>query len=249
MGSRRPVDDAHAAAAELPEDLVPVREFGADQFEGSRRPASLAEKTLSSDYDPAHAGLREARRLLSGQVVRPREEEAARRPPPLRLARPGDARGLRRHDREREDRPLPVAHRGGRHRRRARDPDRPEGRPLQPAADVSRSRARGLPSVDQRGRRGAEGDVSGRIREAAGRALGEGPRRVGSGRRADPAAPGSRGLRDLHAGLLGRASRLDPEVVRGASGGRRATTKRRCASACPRRRPGCSRSRASRPIP
>ena len=63
-----------------------------------------------------------------------------------------------------------------------------------------------------------KGMSPGRLREAAGRALEEGPRRVGRGRRADPAAQGRRGVRDLHAGLLGRPSGLDPEIVRGASG-------------------------------
>ena len=206
-GSRRPVDDAHAAAAELAEDLVPVREFGADQFEGSRRPASLAEKTSVLTMIRPMQDFEKLGVFYLGQVLRPGEEEAARGPPPLRLARPRDARRLRRHDGQREDGPLPLADRGGRHRRRARHPDRPEGRPLQPAADVSRSLARGLPPVDQRGRRRAEGDVSRRLREAAGRALGEGPRRVGAGRRPDPAAQGRRGVRDLHAGLLGRPSR------------------------------------------
>ena len=124
----RAVDDAHAAASELPEDLVAVGELRADQS------GSSVGAPEFSRYDSGHAGLREARRLLPRQGVRSREEDAQGRPAPLRLAGPRHARRVRRHDRQRQDRPLPVAHRGGRDRRRAGDPDRPEGRPLQPAA-------------------------------------------------------------------------------------------------------------------
>ncbi len=55
---------------------------------------------------------------------------------PLRLEGPDDARGLRRHDRLGQDRPLRGRDRGGRARRRARDRHRPQGRPRQPDADV-----------------------------------------------------------------------------------------------------------------
>ena len=62
----------------------------------------------------------------------------ARRGGALRLARPGDPRRLRRDDRERQDRALSLAHRGGRHRRRAGHRHRPQGRPRQPAPDLPR---------------------------------------------------------------------------------------------------------------
>ena len=53
----------------------------------------------------------------------------------------------------------------------------------------------------------------------AGRALEEGPRRVGPGRRAHPPLQGRGRLRRLHAGQRGRARRLDPQVVRRAAAG------------------------------
>ena len=84
--------------------------------------------------------------------------------PALRLARPDDPRGLRRHDRQRQDRPVPVAARGSRHRRRAGDRDRPQGRPRQPDADLPGSAARGLPAVGGCGRGRAQGPVRGGVR-------------------------------------------------------------------------------------
>ena len=67
-----------------------------------------------------------------------------RRARPLRLEGPGHARRLRRHDRQRQDRPLPRPARRGRDRRHPGDRHRPQGRPRQPAADVPRAAARGL---------------------------------------------------------------------------------------------------------
>ena len=126
----RAVDDAHAAAAELPEDLVAVGELGADQS-GS----SVGESPEFSRYDSGHAGLREARRRsTSARSYDLAKKTRERRPAPLRLAGPRHARRVRRHDRQRQDRALPVADRGGRDRRRPGDRDRSEGRPLQPAA-------------------------------------------------------------------------------------------------------------------
>ena len=65
-----------------------------------------------------------------------------RRVAPLRFARPGHARRVRRHDGQRQDRPVPRAARGSRHRRRAGHCDRPEGRPGQPAAHLPRTSGR-----------------------------------------------------------------------------------------------------------
>ena len=45
--------------------------------------------------------------LLPRQAVRPRDQGAARTARPLRLEGPDDARRLRRHDRQRQDRPVP----------------------------------------------------------------------------------------------------------------------------------------------
>ena len=47
-------------------------------------------------------------------------------------------------------------HRGGRHRRRADHRDRPQGGPVEPAADVPAARPGRLPPMDRRGR-GAPG--------------------------------------------------------------------------------------------
>ena len=58
-----------------------------------------------------------------------------------------------------------------------------------------------------------------RLRAPAGRAVEEGARRVGPGRRAHPAAAGRRGLRHLHAGQRGGDPRLHPQVLRGAAPG------------------------------
>ena len=90
------------------------------QLSGLKSPVS------TTDSFPLH-GFREARRLLSGPPLRSRRPQAHRRPAPLRLPRPGDPCGVRGHDRERQDGAVPLAHRGGRHRRRARHPDRPQG--------------------------------------------------------------------------------------------------------------------------
>ena len=94
---------------------------------------------------------------------------------------------LRRHDRQRQDRPLPGPDRGGRDRRHARDRDRPQGRPRQPAAHLPRPAPGGLPALDQRGRRRQGRRLARRLRQGAGRAVEEGPRRLGPGRRAHPA--------------------------------------------------------------
>ncbi len=62
-------------------------------------------------------------------------------PGPLRLQGPGHARRLRRHDRQRQDRPVPLPARRGGHRRHPGAGHRPQGRPRQPAAHLSRAEA------------------------------------------------------------------------------------------------------------
>ena len=79
---------------------------------------------------------REARPLLPRAPARSGVREDAPRAGALRLARPGDPRGLRRHDRERQDRAVHRAPRGGGARRHPGAGDRSQGRPRQPAPDL-----------------------------------------------------------------------------------------------------------------
>ena len=78
-----------------------------------------------------------------------------------------DARGLRRHDRQRQDRPLHRAARGGgastASRRSSIDPKGDLGNLLLTFPEL---RARGLPAVDRRGRRRAQGRHARRVRGA-----------------------------------------------------------------------------------
>ena len=60
---------------------------------------------------------------------------------------PDDTRHHRRHDRFRQDGPVHRPHRGGPDRRGPSDCDRPQGRPRQPAPDVSGTDRRGVPAV------------------------------------------------------------------------------------------------------
>ena len=108
------------------------------------------------------------------------------------------------------------ADRGGRDRRHPLDRHRPEGRPRQPAADLPGAAPGGLPAVDQRGRCRQGRRLARRLREVAGRAVDEGPRRLGPGRRAHRAAARRRRLRDLHARQRRRPARLGPRLVRAA---------------------------------
>ncbi len=180
----RSINHTHAAAAELGDELVAIRQPRSDQSgftksklaESTRRAAGMAR---SLAMIRSHAGLREARGLLPGARLRPCEEEAQGRPAPLRLPRPRDARGVRRHDGKRQDGSLPLDDRRSRHRRGARNPDRSEGRPRRSSADFPAAPAGRLPSVDQRGGRRAQRRLSGRVRKAASRALEERAGRVG----------------------------------------------------------------------
>ena len=80
------------------------------------------------------------------------------RPGQLRLARSHHPRGLRGHDRQRQDRSVHRSARRGGARRGARHHYRPQGRHHQPAAHLPRLAARGFPTLDQPGRRrGARG--------------------------------------------------------------------------------------------
>ena len=86
-------------------------------------------------------------------------------------------------------------------------------------AHVSRAAPAGFRAVDQRGRRAEEGSVRGRLRRAAGRALAQGPRQLGSGRRTHPAVARRGGVRPLHAGQQRGSAGFDPEIVRRAAAG------------------------------
>ena len=130
------------------------------------------------------------------------------RAPPLRLEGPRHPRGLRRHDRQRQDRPLHRAARGGRDRRHPRDRDRSQGRPRQPAADLPRARAgglrgRGSTRTTRGGRASTPDDYAAQQAELWRKGLG----RVGPGRRAHPAPARRRRLRHLHARQRRRACR------------------------------------------
>ena len=151
------------------------------------------------------------------------------------------------HDRQRQDRPVPRAARRGGHRRHPGHRHRSQGRSRQPAAHLPRAQAGGLPAVGQRGRRAPEGPLGGRLRAPAGRAVAEGARGLGRGRRAHP-APARRGrLRDLHARQQRGHPAVDPEVVRGARRRPSARTRSCCASASAPPRPACSACSASTP--
>ena len=173
--------------------------------------------------------------------------QATRRADPLRLARSRDARRVRRHDRQRQDRALPVAHRGGGDRRRPGHRDRPQGRSRQPAADVPQSVRRGLPPVDRRRRSQKAGPVDRRVRRRRSGEVGEGPGGVGAATDAHRAAAGRGGVRDLHAGQQRRPAGVDPQLVHGAAARGPRRCRRRWPNARRRRRRACSRWSASTP--
>ena len=158
-------------------------------------------------------------------------EEAAGRAAPLRLEGPGHARRLRRHDRQRQDRPLPRAARRGGDRRHPGDRHRPQGRPRQPAAHLPRAARRRTfaPWVNEDDAR-ARGPRAGRAtpRQQAERWK-KGLADWGQDGDAHPAAARRGRLRDLHARAATPGMPLsDPQVVRRAAAG----DPRRRASCC-----------------
>ena len=167
----------------------------------------------------------------------------------LRLEGPRHPRGLRRHDRQRQDRPVPRAARGG----GASTASRPSL--IDPKGDLAESPAH-LPRAARRriSRRGStrttrasKGLAPADYARAAGRAVDEGPRRVGPGRRAHPAPAGRGGLRHLHAGQRRRASRSRSSSPSRRRRRRSATTASSSASASPAPRRACSACSASTP--
>ena len=122
-----------------------------------------------------------------GREFDPQSQAVGRRRP-LRLARPDDPRGLHRHDRQRQDRPVPVAARGGGPRRHPGHRDRPEGRHRQPrayfpAACGRTTSSRGSTPAKRRARASRVDEFA----AATAATLAQGARRVGRGRRAHPA--------------------------------------------------------------
>ena len=123
---------------------------------GSRRSSAVAYcpswiSRSSALFISGGAGSGEARRRRPGAVRRPR---------------PHHARGHRRHDRQRQDRPWHRLLEEAAHRRHPGDRDRSQGRPRQPAAHVPRAARRGLRAVGRRGRGARAGHRRRRARRA-----------------------------------------------------------------------------------
>ena len=171
---------------------------------------------------PASAGRRRERDRGTGSFYLGKpydvdEQEAGRRLRPLRLEGPvTHAVCVGMTGRGKTGLCLGAARRG-RHRRHPRDRHRSEGRPRQPAADVSRALRpedfRPWINEDDAAQGGVSPDD---FAEDAGRAVEEGPRRLGPGRRAHPAAARRGRLRHLHARQQRRPTGLDPRLVRPA---------------------------------
>ena len=113
---------------------------------------------------------------------------------------------MRRNDGQWQDGTVPVAARGSRHRRRAGDLHRSQGRSRQSDAHVSRSRAFGLRTVGGRGRRRAQRRERRRFRREDGGSLEKRPRGMGPGSRTDRALVRRRRGGYLHAGRRDRAA-------------------------------------------
>ena len=142
----------------------------------------------------------------------------------LRLARSGDARGLRRDDRQRQDRPLPLPDRRSRDRRRPGDCHRPERGSRKPAADLPGlgPQISGRGSIEDEARRAGRdaGRLTPRSRPSR---MERRPGRMGPGRRPHRAPAALRRLCDLHAGQPGGHAGFDPQFLRGAARGQCAT--------------------------
>ena len=137
-GSRRSTPSStHASAA----CAVAVRHplpFPGPAPPGIEPFAAVASLSCKAVAGSGHAGLRKTRRFLSRPRIRRGDARAVRGDLLLYDSQDlDDARRLRRHDRQRQDRPVPRAARRGRHRRHSGDLHRSQGRPRQPAADVS----------------------------------------------------------------------------------------------------------------
>ena len=146
----------------------------------------------------------------------------------LRLARSRHPCRLRRDDGQRQNRSLHFGHRRGRDRWRAGHRHRPEGRPLEPVADVPaaggrRTSVRG----STRTKRGCAGVAPDAYRGAAGGRWKKGLADWGEDGDRIERLRSRRRFRDLHAGQPRRAAAFDPVVVRRAAGVARVRIARR----------------------
>ncbi len=143
--------------------------------------------------------------------------EGAGRPAPLRLEGPGHARGLRRHDRQRQDRPVPgAARRGGAStasRRSLIDPKGDLANLLLTFPELEPEDFRPWIDEDDARRQGPVAPTSTPRQQAE--LWQKGLADWGAGRRAHPAAARRGRLRDLHARQQRGHAALDAEVVRG----------------------------------
>ncbi len=139
--------------------------------------------------------------LLSGQTLRSRRARSARgRTDPLRCARPHHACRVRRHDGQRQDRPVRRPHRRGGVGRRAGHRHRPQGGHDQPVVDLSRPASLPVPAVGQRRRRPPQGTDGGRVLGDHCPDLGQRAERMGAGPGAHPQAQRVGRVRHLYPG-------------------------------------------------
>ena len=200
-----------------------------------------------------HERVRETRSVLPGQVVRHEFGSTAVGPHPVRLEGPHHPRRHHRHDRQRQDRAGLGPARGGADRQHPGHRDRPQGRPAQPAAHISQPRRRRLPALGRRSGSRPRGHGRTAVRGAPGRAVAQGPGRVGSGTGAHRAPARGGRVRGLHARQPRRAPRERARQLRAARprgpGGSRSPARTRAGhghlAAVARRRGGrCRRPRA-----
>ena len=198
---------------------------------GRRQGASVTRLRESSDCSTSAA---------SSIPISNRNQRVSDSSPSLRLVRPRHACRDRRHDRQRQDRPGHRPDRRGGDRRHAGDRDRSEGRPRQPAADLSRARAGGFRAVgrSQTKRAGPAQTAGGVCRRRSGD---DGRRAWPSGARTARASsgcatrPNSRSTRRAARG----PAAVDREVVRGARPGDRQRCRAAAGSRRRRRPPAC----------
>ena len=168
----------------------------------------------------------------------------------LRQQGPHHARRLRRHDRQRQDGPLPVAAGRGRPRRHPGDRDRSQGRPRQPAADVSESARPSdfRPWIDESeaARKKMSPDE---FAAQTGRAVARRPGQVGRRRPSASAASATRSTASIYTPGCSAGMPLTVlEVVRRAAAASSWPTPMRSASGSRRPRRACWRCWASTPI-
>ena len=157
-----------------------------------------------------------------GRRVDRRDRRGDRRAAALRRRRSGHARRDPRHDRQRQDRARHRADRRSGDRRRAGAGDRSQGRPLEPAADVSRTAAA---ASSRRGsiptKRGCAGMTPDAFAEREAARWREGLAEWGQSADRIARLRAGGGLRRLHARQPRGAAAVDPAHVPGAGRGHR----------------------------